>query len=91
MEETGASSIILSARTAGAIKDGLSEKNDITDVKTSFSIAAPIENLLETSSDFQIFHHIASSRRFVREADQNVLILHSSGTTGMSLCMIFQQ
>lgn len=90
LEETGASSIIVSSRTAAVIKDGLSEGIDAINPKKPFAIAAPFETLLAASSAIRIFHHIASSRQFVREADQNALILHSSGTTGMWLYQLIE-
>ena len=52
---------------------------------TAFLIAAPFEEFL--AAEFpsgQPLQRVSSCQQLVRESDRNVLILHSSGTTGRS-------
>lgn len=78
LKETGAVSIIASYRTRAIIRESLLDEDEdtirVTDV-------VPLEQLLSTSNEL---HRIFSCRQMVREHDRNVLVLHSSGTTGLS-------
>lgn len=83
LRETGASSVIVSTRTAGSIKDAL------VGVDGALYTAAPFDRFLEPSSTANVFQCLVSCPQSVRENDQNVIILHSSGTTGTFQSYLF--
>lgn len=78
LKETGALSIIASYRTRAIIQEALLEEDEATIRVTD---VIPFEQLPSTSNEL---HRIFSCRQIVREHDRNVLMLHSSGTTGLS-------
>lgn len=78
LKETGAVSILVSYRTRAIIQEALSDEDEAT---IKVADVAPFEQLLTRSNKL---HRIFSCRRMVREHDRNVLVLHSSGTTGLS-------
>lgn len=78
LKETGALSIIVSCRTRAIIQEAITCEDETTIRVTDVS---PFEQLLSTSHEL---HRIFSCRQMVREHDRNVLVLHSSGTTGLS-------
>ncbi|KAL8748078.1 MAG: hypothetical protein Q9190_000106 [Brigantiaea leucoxantha] len=82
LEETGALSIIVSSRTAGHIEDALSKHPRATHPRINMYMAAPLDSFVQSSPAPDVFSRFVQCRRHVRENDQNVLILHSSGTTG---------
>ena len=82
LEETGASSIIVSSRTAGHVKDALLKGDETERTQISIYSAAPFDQFMESSINLNASQRFAHCRQCVREDDQNVIILHSSGTTG---------
>lgn len=82
LEETGASSVIISSRSAGHLKDALLGADESGRTRAVTYTAAPFDHFLEPSIDLKESQHFAFCRQCVREDDQNVIILHSSGTTG---------
>ncbi|KAL8994550.1 MAG: hypothetical protein Q9169_005514 [Polycauliona sp. 2 TL-2023] len=81
LHETGASAIIISSRTAAHIEDALQATAD--QLKTITYQAAPFTHFLPSSVSQTDFPHLQQCRRHIREDDMNVIILHSSGTTGL--------
>lgn len=78
LNETGAVSIIVSRRTRAIVQEAFPNEDETTIRVTN---VIPFEQLLSTSNNL---HRLFECRRIVREHDRNVLILHSSGTTGLS-------
>ena len=82
LEETGAWSVIVSSRTAGRIEDALLKANEAGRARSVIYTAAPFDEFLGSSFDLNASQHFAHCQQCIREDDQNVIILHSSGTTG---------
>ena len=87
LNETGASSIIVSSRTAGQIEDAAQQNAPVDQFKATTYKAVSFTLFLEASLGPTEFLHLPQCQQYVREDDQNVIILHSSGTTGM-LCAL---
>ena len=82
LNETGASSVIVSSRTAGHIKDAILKNNEAGRTRVVTYAAAPFDRFVESPIDLNASQRFAQCRQSLREDDQNVIILHSSGTTG---------
>ena len=83
LQKTAAGAIIVSPRMRGTAAEALSLIGS-TDSSPSLYLQCPYETFLNTES---ISHRpkekLPNPHHFVSESDRNVLILHSSGTTGL--------
>ena len=80
--ETDASTILVSSRTSGHIED-MVQHNTISDHSNPVIYkAVPFTRFLPLPSSHVEFVHLRKCQQYVREDDLNVIILHSSGTTG---------
>lgn len=80
--ETGASAIIVSSRTAGHIEETVQQNTTSEHGGPVIYKAATLTRFLPSSLGPVEFVHLAKCQQYVREDDLNVIILHSSGTTG---------
>ena len=82
LEETQAKNIIVSSRTRSTVEHSLAVQ---VNAEVSLHEARPLESLLQDSEDpiFESKAYCRRTKQCVREDDCNVLILHSSGTTGL--------
>ena len=77
LHEAGSGLVIVSPRTRKGIED--------TIPATSMMDVVELESFLSTSVSTDAYLcRVLESRKMIREEDRNVLILHSSGTTGRS-------
>lgn len=77
LHETGSGFVIVSPRTRKSIEDAIPA--------TSMTDVADFESFLSASTSTDAYLcRVVDSRRMIREDDGNVLVLHSSGTTGQS-------
>ncbi|KAL8728551.1 MAG: hypothetical protein Q9181_005308 [Wetmoreana brouardii] len=73
----------VSPRTAGHIESALQHDSKTGNSQAAMYTALPFEDYLEFAPASQSFSLFDQCRLCVREQDQNVTILHSSGTTGL--------
>jgi len=81
LNQTDANTVVTSLRTSSVIEDALSEKHDPLGFRVNVKIAVSFEQHL--TSAIRAPSYETTHKQTVRENDTNVLILHSSGTTGM--------
>ena len=82
LEQTHAKTVIVSSRTYSIVQHALSGSDLLP---TSLVEAVPLKQLLSPPEDTasKLKNHLVSTRHLIREDDCNVLVLHSSGTTGL--------
>ena len=88
LSQTGTVSIIVSSRTEGHVNHALrnGEHSEAAHVLVTESV--PFDQFLQSCPPRKEFPYLAQCKSFVREDDQNVLILHSSGTTGKLIRLV---
>lgn len=84
LHQTGASAILVSTRTAGHVEDTVQEDTTADHLRAVTYEAAPFTRFVHPSSDPMEFSNLRQCQLCVREDDSNVIILHSSGTTGIA-------
>lgn len=80
--ETGASAILVSSRTSGHIEETVQQNTTSVHGRPVIYKAAPFTRFLPSSLGRVEFVHLPRCQHYVREDDLDVIILHSSGTTG---------
>ncbi|KAI4236743.1 MAG: hypothetical protein LQ349_002368 [Xanthoria aureola] len=81
--ETGASAILVSSRTSGHIEETVQQNTTSVHGRPVIYKAAPFTRFLPSSLGRVEFVHLPRCKHYVREDDLDVIILHSSGTTGL--------
>ena len=84
LRQTSAASILVCAKTRAAAEEAVSALEDSRLTKVNLLTAEPFEELFNPGSQSaSAVNGYQKPSRIVREDDRNVLILHSSGTTGL--------
>lgn len=83
LNQTGTKAIVASPRNRQSIEDAMHEERNPSNVRNEIEVAPPIDCFLSISINATFPAYDYTHKRTVRENDRNVLILHSSGTTGM--------
>ncbi|KAL5361508.1 hypothetical protein BJX96DRAFT_185315 [Aspergillus floccosus] len=83
MSSIRAQSVIASPRLKGTIEEAIAPNNNSTEIEVRMYTQRPFEDDLENSQTLGVAATTDHESHFISENDRNVLILHSSGTTGL--------
>lgn len=83
--ETDSSAIIVTSRSHAVAEEALQDKHSSTFGRVKLVKSAPFDQFLGASNSTAWSKVQLPRRDLIREEDRNVIILHSSGTTGKYL------